>query len=113
MGEACRKIAIGGGFSVHETIRIVHAALAFVEFSHSEAAQQFVQASGGSVRAGHKVFTARHQGGSDSRPVESADQDDETDEPTSTLHLRGLPEMSEKQLLQEFSPFAPRIKKAE
>jgi hypothetical protein len=116
--EACRQVAIGGGFSVHEIVKIVHATLAFVDFPHPEAASQFVEATKGYVQVGGRFLTVRRPLGARD-PQRAADDQgeqesttEESSEPTSVLLVRGLMHMSsEKELLQAFSQYAPRIKK--
>jgi len=94
--------------------------MAFVEFPHPEAAGQFVEATKGHLKAGARSFSVRRPaaGREQQRAADDAgDQEAAADggsEPTNVLLIRGLLHISsDRELLEAFTQYAPRIKKAE
>jgi len=107
LDEACRQVAIVGGFSVHDTVRIVHPGLAHVEFPHREAATQFEEVTRGELMVGVKSFQVRHPLGTLTANFGAISDASATD----TLMVRQLgSDISEDDIIQAFSKVAPRIK---
>lgn len=116
--EACRLIAIGGGFSVHDHVRVPSASLAHVEFPHRDAAAQFMEATRGSITIKGKVFTVKHpQGGLAFAPpsgrlttAHSAETVLGTGAPTDTLMVRQIGSAGDAELHEAFVKIAPRVR---
>lgn len=118
--EACRQIAIDGGFSVHETLTFLNNGAAHLEFPHAAAAAQFFEATGGDLVIGRSRCRVRHPLGTGVVPEprrvvatipeawQSGDPDEEI--ATDTLMIKNLAEIPEADLREAFEKIAPRIK---
>jgi len=125
IAEACQKVAIEGGFSVQELVSIPMFNVAHVEFSHSTAAADFLQATAGVLRIGEKTFKVKHPRSPNPEVSSQAEtlkaqfftakarheaQQVETEKQTDTLVVRGLGDVTEAQLREAFELVAPRLK---
>lgn len=109
LDEACRQVAIIGGFSVHDTVRVIHSGLAHVEFPHREAATQFEEVTRGELTVGMQNFAVRRPVASGSGVAGMNVVSGAT--PTDTLIVRQLgTDIMEKDLLEAFAKVAPRIR---
>jgi hypothetical protein len=118
--DACRQVAINGGFSVHETVRVVLDSLAHVEFPHADAAAQFYEATRGTLSVKGKMFHVKHPHGSGARAPQTgmtaknaAELALGTSAPSETLIVRQLGSIiNDNDLYEAFRKIAPRVSSA-
>jgi len=111
LDSACRQIAITGGFSVHESLNLVHQAFAQLEFPHPEAAAQFASETKGELQVGSRTFTVRHPMGWSRQAKEDAQAAAANSPSTNTLVVKQLhKDVVERDILTAFAKAAPRIK---
>lgn len=103
--SACRKVAIDGGFSVHEQVKMISSFVAHIEFPHPDAAAEFAEKTHGQLIIGARSFTVSHTQAPTYRQIK-----DETAEPTDTLIVKQLGVVTESELAETFGRIAPRIK---
>jgi len=124
VSEACMKVAIDGGFSVPESVKISLQYQANVDFPHREAAEAFAAATMGQLIIRGQAFSVRHPAGGAGLPSRSATemlktlQTKTTEQllaqsgstPTDCIMVRQLGDADEQMLLNAFAGIAPRIK---
>jgi len=113
ISDACQKVATDGGFSVPEQILVPHHSCAHVVFPHLSAAMEFFQATNGMLSIGGKFFHVRPprgqpQAGGSTQLQQEARQGET---PTDTLVIRGIGDMTTRQLGEAFAHLTPRLKR--
>mmetsp|Transcript_63977 Transcript_63977/g.183896 ORF Transcript_63977/g.183896 Transcript_63977/m.183896 type:complete len:437 (-) Transcript_63977:69-1379(-) len=109
--QAARQVAIENSFSVHEVVKVVSPHLAHINFPHREASAQFIKVTNGSLRVGGQTFSVRHPQGMKQEKVAPAHADTAEElDPSETLLVRNVADVTESQVFAAFSQVAPRIK---
>jgi RNA recognition motif-containing protein len=113
ISDACHKVAIAGGFSVPDQITVKHHSSADVVFPHLSAAMEFFQATNGGLWIGGNLFHVRPPRGQAQAETSTRPQQDahNGETPTDTLVVRGIGDMTTRQLGDAFAHLTPRLKR--
>lgn len=124
--EVCRQLCIAGGFSVHDSVRVVHPSLIQVEFPFSEAAAQFSEYTNGSLQVYGRTLMVQHplagaaapvaaaappaSGDAAATPAAEAIEPPEPTAPSDTLLVKRIGEATEADVRDAFAEWAARIR---